>query len=183
MLLANDTIGSIRLNGGDVGLEYNFGELEPSSLTGHVCIALPGYPCFATDPAGKRPLEGVRIALLDDQGQTVATTLTDAQGSYRFEGLPKGTYAIVETQPSGLIDGPSKAGRVDGQTNGLAVNGVRIESITLLGGQAGFEYDFCERLPSSIAGNVFEDLNEDFDRDPGEVGIESVVIDLIDDSG
>jgi len=183
VLLANDTIGSIRLNGGDVGLEYNFGELEPSSLTGHVCIALPGYPCFATDPAGKRPLEGVRIALLDDQGQTVATTLTDAQGSYRFEGLPKGTYAIVETQPSGLIDGPSKAGRVDGQTNGLAVNGVRIESITLLGGQAGFEYDFCERLPSSIAGNVFEDLNEDFDRDPGEVGIESVVIDLIDDSG
>lgn len=183
VLLANDTIGSIRLNGGDVGLEYNFGELEPSSLTGHVCIALPGYPCFATDPAGKRPLEGVRIALLDDQGQTVATTLTDAQGSYRFEGLPKGTYAIVETQPSGLIDGPSKAGRVDGQTNGLAVNGVRIESITLLGGQAGFEYDFCERLPSSIAGNVFEDLNEDSDRDPGEVGIESVVIDLIDDGG
>jgi hypothetical protein len=183
VLLANDTIGNILLNGGDVGLEYNFGELEPSTLTGHVCIALPGYPCFATDPAGKRPLEGVRIALLNDQGQTVATTLTDAQGSYRFEGLPKGTYAIVQTQPTGLIDGPSKAGRVDGKTNGQAINGVRIESISLLGGQAGFEYDFCERLPSSIAGNVFEDLNEDFERDPGEDGIESVVIDLIDDDG
>ena len=112
--MANDRIGAILLNGGDVGLEYNFGELEPSSIAGNVHIGLPGFACFSVDPLGSRPLADVSMSLVDESGRTIATVRNDAQGAYRFEGLPKGVYTLAESQPIWLIDGSSKAGLVDG---------------------------------------------------------------------
>ncbi|MFN5101505.1 MAG: SdrD B-like domain-containing protein, partial [Planctomycetota bacterium] len=182
-LIANDRIGNILLNGGDVGIEYNFGELQPSTISGNVHIGLPGFACFSTDPKGSKPLADVTITLVDNLGKVVATTQTDATGAYRFNGLPKGLYAVIESQPVGLIDGASKAGLVDGITNGQAISGTRIESIRLLGGQTAIEYDFCERLPSSIAGKVYEDLDENGSYSPNEDPIRGVLIELIDSDG
>jgi len=182
-LIANDRIGNILLNGGDVGIEYNFGELQPSSISGNVHIGIPGFPCFSTDPQGSKALADVTITLVDTQGKVVASTKTDATGAYRFDGLPKGVYAVIESQPLGLIDGASKAGTVGGVTNGQAISGTRIESIRLLGGQTAIEYDFCERLPSSIAGKVYEDLDENGSYSPNEDPIANVQIELIDRDG
>ncbi|RLT15350.1 MAG: hypothetical protein DWI26_05640, partial [Planctomycetota bacterium] len=182
-LLANDRIGAILLNGGDVGIEYNFGEMEPSSIAGNVHIGLPGFACFSVDPLGSRPLADVSLSLVDESGRTVATVRTDAQGAYRFEGLPKGVYTLVESQPSGLIDGASKAGTVAGVAQGTAIDGTRIESIRLLGGQVGVGYDFCERLPSSIAGKVYEDLDENGVWSSSESRLGGVLVELIDIDG
>ncbi|MEI6527725.1 MAG: SdrD B-like domain-containing protein, partial [Planctomycetota bacterium] len=178
-LTANDRIGNILLNGGDVGIEYNFGELEPSSISGNVHIGLPGFPCMSTDPSGSRPLADVTLTLVDEAGKTVATTKTDSTGAYRFDSLPKGLYAVIESQPVGLIDGSSRAGSVGGVVNGVAVSGTRIESIRLLGGQSAIEYDFCERLPSSISGKVYEDLDENGSWAAGENRIAGVIVELI----
>ncbi|MFM8573003.1 MAG: collagen binding domain-containing protein, partial [Pirellula sp.] len=182
-LLANDRIGNILLNGGDVGVEYNFGELEPSSISGKVHIGLPGFSCFSADPLGSRPLADVTITLVDNLGKVVAKAQTDSLGAYRFDGLPKGLYTIVESQPVGLIDGSSRAGTVEGATNGVAINGTRIESIRLLGGQTAIDYDFCERLPSSISGKVYEDIDQNGAWNSGDSRISGVQIDLLDRDG
>ena len=44
---------------------------------------------------------------------------TDANGEYWFQGLPAGSYTVLEQQPGGVID----ANEVVGTTNGFAVNG------------------------------------------------------------
>jgi serine-aspartate repeat-containing protein C/D/E len=156
-ILTNDEVTQIALDGDDSGVEYNFGEIEPSSLSGRVCIVLPGHRCFSDEPGGKQGISGVRIDLVDDQGLVVASTTTVEDGSYRFDGLPPGVYSIIETQPADLFDGGSRAGTIAGDPIGTALNGTHIVSIALPGGSDGIRYDFCEIAPGSISGYVFKD--------------------------
>lgn len=53
-----------------------------SSVTGHV---------FDTT---RRPVEKVRVQLLDDGGTLMRTSLTDGSGSYFFSGLSDGSYQV-----------------------------------------------------------------------------------------
>lgn len=159
-VINNDELSLIGLDGNETGEEYNFGEIEPSSLSGSVCVAMPGYTCFSEDPAGKQPVPGVRIDLVNKDGVVVGTTFTGQDGTYRFEGLVPGVYTILETQPTYLFDGGSRAGTIEGATRGTAINGTRIVAINLDGGENGTKYDFCEVLPASISGYVFQDGDE-----------------------
>lgn len=182
-IATNDQITEIELNGNDNGIEFNFGEVEPSSLSGHVCVAMPGFDCFSTLPNSIAPLAGVQIDLVNEIGAVVATTYTGADGSYRFDQLPAGVYSVVETQPADLLDGLSRAGSVNGTNIGTATSGTLIESIVIGGGQQAIDYDFCELPPSSIAGNVYEDVDGDCIRDPDEMNLAGVTIELIDSLG
>lgn len=156
-IIANDQLSDILLEGNDSGIEYNFGEIEPSSLSGRVCAVVPGFQCFSEEPGSKVALPGVRIDLLGEDGRVLATTFTLEDGGYRFDGLPPGVYSILETQPANLFDGGTRAGTINGTQVGSAVSGTRIVSIALQGGQDGIRYDFCEVRPASISGYVFKD--------------------------
>jgi len=177
----DDQITEIRLDGNDNGIEFNFGEIEPSSLSGHVCVAMPGFDCFSSEPNSHSPLPDVKIDLVNASGSVVATTFTVADGSYHFDLLPAGVYSIVETQPADLPDGPSRVGLIDGIAIGSASGGSQIGQVSIRGGQQGTHYDFCELLPASIAGNVYEDFNGDGIRDHDEVRLEGVLIEILDD--
>lgn len=179
----NDQITEIRLDGNDNGIEFNFGEIEPSVLSGHVCVAMPGFDCFSTEPNSELPLPGVKIDLINAAGTVVATTTTVADGSYRFEKLPAGLYSIVETQPANLIDGLSRSGTINGISVGKALSGSRIEQISLGGGQQGTNYDFCELPPSSLSGHVYRDDNNDGVRQNNEPLIPGATIRLFDSMG
>ncbi len=156
-ILRNDAFTQITLNGNDVGTEYNFGEIEPSSLSGRVCITLPGFSCFSEDPSGKVPMAGVRLDLVDANGMLIATTYTGNDGTYAFTDLMPGVYTIAETQPTNLFDGGTRAGTILGVPTGVASSGTRIESIAIQGGQDGIRFDFCEIQPAAISGYVFVD--------------------------
>ena len=52
--------------------------------------------------AGEKLYEGVTVQLRDKDGNVVATTTTDADGTYSFDKLPAGTYSVTVVQ-----DGPS----------------------------------------------------------------------------
>jgi serine-aspartate repeat-containing protein C/D/E len=179
----NDEITEIRLDGNDNGIEFNFGEIEPSVLSGHVCVAMPGFDCFSTEPNSKSPLPGVKIELVNASGSIVATTLTGTDGTYRFENLPAGVYNIVETQPANLLDGGSRAGTINGTTIGNAISGTRIEQIRLGGGQQGSNYDFCEQPPASLSGHVYQDDNNDGVLQSAEKLLAGAIIRLFDESG
>lgn len=177
-----DALEDIFLGGGDVGVEYNFGELVPASIEGQVCLADRFGDCFV-DGATRVPLADVTVRLLDSAGRVLSETVTDADGRYRFVGLSPGTYAVVEVTPAGLIDGQEHVGRIDGQTIGRIVADGMIGEITIASSQRAVEYDFCEYLPAQLAGYVYHDRNNNALREAGEDGIAEVRLSLRDSTG
>lgn len=179
---SNDMFTQVELCAGDDGVEYNFGELKPASVSGYVSVDTPGQSKLSPDDPNFRPIEGVTIQLFDDNGNLVAETQTDANGKYEFGDLPPGTYSILQTQPEDYIDGGDVVGTVDGSTVGSSTND-RFNEVVLGSGDAGENYNFCEVEPASIKGTVYHDRNDNGIQDPGEEGIEGVVIELFDVDG
>jgi protocatechuate 3,4-dioxygenase beta subunit len=172
---ANDRITDIVLPQGSEGVEYNFGELLPASLSGMVHADTDGDCVWE---AGEQRLAGVVIRLLDANGREVAVTQTNADGIYRFRDLAPGTYTLVQEQPDGYFDQSAKPGSAGG------VSGVnRIAAIGLGSGVNGVDYDFCEQPPSSLSGRVHADLDGDCILDPGEQVLSGVVMRLYDANG
>ncbi|HMP77878.1 MAG TPA: SdrD B-like domain-containing protein [Pirellulaceae bacterium] len=77
------------------------GNIEPRPVT--LADVLPGhYSHLGSDP------------------NTPLWVLTDANGEYRFEGLPAGNYIVLQEQPTGYID----ANDMVGSTTGFTFNSV-----------------------------------------------------------
>jgi hypothetical protein len=105
------------LGGGQSGSEYNFGELRPVSISGHVRLATSDEDCTG-QTGSATPIPGVVLHLLDAQGQKLQETTTDESGSYEFKGMPPGTYAVTEFTPVGLFNGGTWVGTVNGRSVG-----------------------------------------------------------------
>ncbi|TWT77035.1 Serine-aspartate repeat-containing protein D precursor [Posidoniimonas polymericola] len=170
-----DMISSVMLTYGDHAEEYNFGEILLASIGGFV-MASHGPDCDFDNP--DELLEGVKIELLNEAGVVVATAYTNAQGRYKFEGLKPGKYSVREYTPNGYFDGEERVGTVGG-----TVSDDLISNITLLSGQDGTNYDFCEHVGATLAGYVYHDASNDGQFDPTEDPIPGVELKLIDGQG
>ncbi len=140
-----DTIGDVHVGSDEHWVEYDFCEIPPAKLSGYVFI--DGPPIFTAGPLpddlslirdgqrtpDDRPLAGVMLELrhgfsgdptLGNEALTgyydegPIRVVTNASGYYEFDGLPGGTYAVVEVHPAGLIDGVDTPGTL----GGLVVN-------------------------------------------------------------
>lgn len=114
---SNDEFSTVVLSAGQVGLNNNFGELPPASVSGFVY--LDGDNDGVKD-GGESGISGVKITITgtNDLGNSVNLTLyTNAAGAYDSGDLRPGTYAITETQPAGLIDGKDTIGSQGGTTS------------------------------------------------------------------
>lgn len=180
-LVNGDTISQIVLGAGQNGINYDFCEPLPATLSGYV------YHDQDNDglkELGEPPIPGTVVELYDEFGNKVAETVTDGTGYYVFTNLYKGTYTVVELQPNGWLDGKDTAGTVAGLSKGVAGQD-RITSIPLLFGDSGINYNFGELLPGSIAGRVISDTNGDcvLDTSIGDRPLAGVLIELRDASG
>ena len=171
-----DSFVNIELRQGDVGIDYNFGELLPASLSGQVHADLDD-DCVL-DP-GEQLLAGVVIRLLDESGTEVTRTTTDAEGRYSFSDLLPGNYSVIQEQPTGFFEGGATPGDAGGATDGPN----RILNVTLTAGQDAVDYNFCDRPPAELAGFVFADSDGNCLFDSTEIGIEGVRIELYDRDG
>jgi len=173
-----DSITGAVLVSGTQGLHYDFGELRPASLSGHV---------YADDnmngvkDSGETPIAGVKLALLDADGNpTGATTTTDASGFYSFTNLKPGTYGVSETQPVDYFDGLDAAGTAGGTAHNP---GDSITGAVLASGTQGLHYDFGEIRPARISGRVYYDLNNNGVFETNETPLAGVTVYLLDASG
>ena len=146
---SNDLFTEVRLQGGDKAVNYDFGEILLSEITGRVHADGNGNCTFED---GDQPLDGVTLELLDQDGKVIATTTTDAEGNYRFGDLLPGEYSVREVQPDGYFSLGEHAGDGGGVASENLISGIKVTS-----GQKLTHYDFCEEAPAEIRGRVWED--------------------------
>ncbi len=175
-----DLLSHITLGSGANGINYDFCEELPASLSGKVWADPQGDCVFGPQDI---PLAGVQIDLLNAQGQVVATTTTNAQGQYKFDNLAPGTYGVFEHQPTGYFEGMDLLGTVGGVIVGAHGGTDLLNQIALGSGANGVEYDFCEELPASLSGKVWNDTNGDCIYQPTDLPLSGVQIDLLNSQG
>lgn len=113
-----------------VGIDYDFTEIKPVSISGYV---FQDGPVINYDPATGQPniyslrdgtftpddkvLAGVTLELADGSGAVYygadgnpITTVTDANGYYEFSGLLPDSYTVIQLSVSGYIDATDKPG-------------------------------------------------------------------------
>ncbi len=177
-----DVIINVVLAAGNVGVNYNFGELLPADIGGFVYVDANHN---GVKGPGDSPIPSTTITLTgtNDLGAiTPIVTTTDSTGAYSFDNLRPGTYIVTETQPAGYIQGTNSIGTVNGTVVGQVGPGVDvISNVALAQGNDGVNYNFGELLnPSlvSIGGTVFCDCNNDGIQQPSETGIPGVTLTL-----
>jgi len=150
-----DLISDVLLKGGAKAVEYNFGELPPASISGRVFADIGTRNCFYD--SGEPLLGGVTVYLLDAAGNRIKKMVTNDDGEYLFDNLKPGTYGVEEIQPDGYLQGNALPGTVEGEKSGYIEGFDKILAAQLGPGTDGIRYDFCEIVPASISGYVFQD--------------------------
>ena len=154
----------------------------PSSISGRVHLSDENGDCFGHEE-DRRGVAGATVQLLNEAGDVLQTTVTDANGDYEFADLPPGDYGVREITPDGLFDGGAQPGTLDGMSRGEASGLGEIVSINLAGGEDVEDVSFCEHVGANLSGHVFHDRNNDGKRGDGEEAIAGVIITLIDADG
>jgi large repetitive protein len=123
------------------------------------------------DPSAEPTMPaGITITLtgVDATGQSITrTTVTDANGAYRFDDLRTGTYTITETQPVGFGTGGANPGVGAGGQGGPNSNVLR--NIVLPVNTDATQYNFGD-VPrtAAVSGTVWRDVDHDRVLDPNE---------------
>ena len=128
--------------------------------------------------AGEAALSGVQVDLLSASGEMIATTATDADGAYAFEGLAPGAYSVRFTARGRCFSGTSAtasrgcAPRTDeevSQTKELTV---------AMGGSLG-DVDAGVVQTATVSGRIFEDSDGDGAMGASERMLPGVTAELI----
>jgi len=134
-------------------------------------------------------IPGVTVSLLDNSGNVIATTVTDANGQYNFTGLPNGTYTVwvndtanvlgeltQNSTPNNAADGGQSCGSCNGR-NTMTVSGSGSSFQDF--GYAPVNHGFGDGL---IGDTIFLDRDGDNAYTPDE-GLEGIIVRLYDSTG
>ncbi|NLX54539.1 MAG: hypothetical protein GXY58_05455, partial [Planctomycetaceae bacterium] len=135
----NDRFFDLNLSNNVSLVDYNFGEriipVSSNSISGFVYADVNNN---GVKDAVELPLPNVPITI---SGPVARMIFTAADGSYRFDDLPAGTYTITETQPAAFLDGQDTQGT---PTLGSVAND-QFYSIDLTSDIHATGYNFGER--------------------------------------
>ncbi|WP_414623961.1 SdrD B-like domain-containing protein [Calothrix sp. CCY 0018] len=118
----------------------------------------------STPDGNESGISGINLVLRDAQGNQVATTTTEEDGSYNFVA-PPGTYTVTVANPP----------------QGLTPTLTQPNPVNLEAGQNIDTVDFGFQPPTngSIGDTVFADVNANRIQDQGEPGVSGVLVRLI----
>lgn len=157
---------------------------DDANADGELTDGLGGTP----DESGAG-LEGVTVDLyedlngngvLDDGEPIVASTVTDADGDYRFPGLPDGNYLVDVTDEAGVLGGAWASEGPDAG-DGVSDNNSQRDPypVSIGGGDTDTTGDFGYYLAGAALGNrIWDDQNGNGLQDPGEPGLQGVAVTL-----
>ncbi|MEM7531247.1 MAG: SdrD B-like domain-containing protein [Chloroflexota bacterium] len=132
--------------------------------------------------AGEQGFPGVVVNLLDENGNEIATTTTDANGNYNFPVLP-GTYIIEVEEPNNYVLSPQDVGGDDNVDSDPNPSTGRTDPITVQSGEDIDNVDAGLGTLGTIGDLVWSDTNGDGIQDSGEPGIDDVTVTLFDGDG
>lgn len=147
----------------------NDGYFQPGTISGSVTADTDN------DDDGDDPISGVTLTLKDSNGDDIdsnislpatqpTTTTTNGSGAYSFGNLPPGSYRVSETDPVGY----------------LSVSPNTISSVTVTAGATTSGVNFIDEQPATIGNLVWHDANNDGLNNNGELGIDGVLVELLD---
>lgn len=152
------------------------GAIAPATITG---TAYLDDDFSATRNGKEETVSGLILALLDENGEQVDVTRSNAKGVYTFEGVTPGNYSIRLEAKRGyaftcLGDGNAFLNIGDGRGQTELFFVALGESVTK---------DVGMILPGTVQGSVFADANDNGLWDEGEGGFEGATVRLMDESG
>jgi hypothetical protein len=171
------TISSVALNSNTSAANYNFGQYQPTVISGTV------YDDDDFDDmldSGDTGISGETVYLYNSTGTVqLATTRTASDGTYSFTNLKPGNYIVTELAPStytGEIPNAGSAGGTPTFTSSSALE--EIAAIVLGSGSSGIGYNFPQHgaTISGIAyadatGNGLSSTNEPITGDTPQAGL------------
>ena len=166
------------------------GENNPTIDAGYYETASLGDFVFLDEDAdgiqdpGEEGVEGVTVNLKDEDGNVIATTETDENGAYLFDGLVPGEYSVQFVLPAGNEFSPLNEGgdeALDSDAD-VAMDGMT-EPVVLTSGEDNEDLDAGIYEPASLGDFVFLDEDGDGIQDPEDDGIEDVTVNLLDEDG
>lgn len=170
----NEEFSDIYVGFNEHGINYNFGELKLGSIAGNVYEDRNDNGMI---DEGEDGIGEVVVDLYQWDGQQyvfLRSSRTEPDGSYRFDNLAICyDYAVKEHQTDDYTDGKDTVGSLGGQIENDYISEIRVGW-----NEHGIDYNFGELKLGSIAGNVYEDRNDNGIQDEGEKGIDNVTIDL-----
>ncbi len=132
------------------------------------------------DP-GESGVSGVTVNLLDASDNVIATTTTDGNGHYVFDGLPAGTYTVEFVAPGYTFSDKGQGGDTATDSDADPATG-KTDPIVLNAGEKNSDIDagisVPGQLPASISNFVWNDSNQNGIQDAGEPGIGGVTVTL-----
>lgn len=137
--------------------------------------------------AGEGGVAGVKVTLLDANGQAVGSATTDADGHYQFSNLKPGAYSVQfdkTTLPANYqftAQGQGADGALDSDAN---ANTGATAQVVLASGDNNTHLDAGIVIQQSTLGDrVWLDTNRNGVQDAGEAGVDGVVVNLKDADG
>jgi len=171
--LATPSESTLSLNPGGSNFDQDFGYVFlPATVGDRVWLDADGNE---TQDGGEAGINGVTVELVQ-AGVVLETMMTTGDGDYRFEGLAAGDYEIridVDTLPQDASQTFDADGGLDDRS-----------SVSLVAGGSNLDQDFGYRLlEGAIGDTVWFDDDRSQTINGAEVGIDDVVVELLDDAG
>lgn len=130
--------------------------------------------------AGEAGVCGVTVRLYDAAHNLKATTVTAADGSYKFAGLQAGSYSVEVVKPNGWYTTKANVGSdsLDSDFVNLASGSAGSGTFTLAAGEHNTSIDAGLYRKASIGDKVWRDANHNGVQDSGEEGIGKIKVAL-----
>jgi len=173
---ATDHTSTLTLGLGEDNRDQDFGYATPDGSIGDLIWWDANRDGEST---GEDGVPGITVNLIDENGDTVATTMTDDNGNYLFTGLPGGTYTVVVDKTD--TDLATAARTYD--ADGIADPSGNISVVVLPEGGEDLDQDFGYAAPDGVIGDlIWWDTNQDGES-TGEDGVPGITVNLIDENG
>jgi len=129
--------------------------------------------------AGEPGVSNAVVRLYDAGGIEITNTVTAADGSYAFTGLPVTNYSLTFAQPSNTFFTTRSAGGDAQLDSDAAPNTGASGAVSLLDSADRRDIDAGLYVPAQLFGYVFVDKDSDLIRDTGDSSVTNALVWLV----